>query len=62
MAASLKLLPGNTVRWRGRRYLIVNYESLDPSSTVSGILFRDDQGDPANNTYIAIPYRDRTRP
>jgi hypothetical protein len=29
MAASLKLLPGSTVRWRGRRYLIVNYESLD---------------------------------
>jgi hypothetical protein len=23
MAASLKLLPGSTVRWRGRRYLIV---------------------------------------
>src|SRR5260370_4286019 len=29
MAASLKLLPGSTVRWRGRRYLIVDYESLD---------------------------------
>ena len=29
MAASLKLLPGSTVRWRGRRYLIVNYKSLD---------------------------------
>jgi hypothetical protein len=27
MAASLKLLPGSTVRWRGRRYLIVDYES-----------------------------------
>ena len=29
MAASLKLLPGSTVRWRGRRYLIVDYQSLD---------------------------------
>ena len=29
MAASLKLLPGSTARWRGRRYLIVDYESLD---------------------------------
>jgi hypothetical protein len=29
MAASPKLLPGSTVRWRGRRYLIVDYESLD---------------------------------
>src|SRR6266403_650353 len=29
MAASLKLLPGSAVRWRGRRYLIVDYESLD---------------------------------
>jgi hypothetical protein len=29
MAASLKLLPGSTLRWRGRRYLIVDYESLD---------------------------------
>src|SRR5271166_2176054 len=29
MAASLKLLPGSTVRWRGLRYLIVDYESLD---------------------------------
>src|SRR6201988_5555424 len=29
MAASLKLLPGTTVRWRGRRYLIVDYQSLD---------------------------------
>jgi len=29
MAASLKLLPGSTVRCRGRRYLIVDYESLD---------------------------------
>jgi hypothetical protein len=29
MAASLKLLPGSTVRWRCRRYLIVDYESLD---------------------------------
>ena len=29
MAASLKLLPGSTVRWRGRRYLIVDYESLE---------------------------------
>jgi hypothetical protein len=29
MAASLKLLPSSTVRWRGRRYLIVDYESLD---------------------------------
>ena len=28
MAASLQLLPGSTVRWRGRRYLIVDYESL----------------------------------
>lgn len=24
----LKLLPGSTVRWRGRRYLIVDYQSL----------------------------------
>src|SRR5690349_19211964 len=24
MAASLKLLPGSTVRWRGRRYLILD--------------------------------------
>src|ERR1700758_4906399 len=29
MAASLKLLPGSTVRWRDRRYLIVDYQSLD---------------------------------
>src|SRR5258707_4060502 len=29
MAASLKLLPGSAVRWRGRRYLIVHYEHLD---------------------------------
>ena len=29
MAASLKLLPGSTVRRRGRRYLIVDYQSLD---------------------------------
>ena len=29
MAASLKLLPGSTVRWRGRPYLIVDYQSLD---------------------------------
>src|SRR6202030_2652789 len=29
MAASLKLLPGSTVRWRGRCYLIIDYESLD---------------------------------
>ena len=29
MAASLKLLPGNTIRWQGRRYLIVDYEGLD---------------------------------
>ena len=29
MAASLKLLPGSTVRWRGQRYVIVDYESLD---------------------------------
>lgn len=29
MAASLKLLPGSTVRWHDRRYLIVDYESLD---------------------------------
>src|SRR5258705_2502451 len=29
MAASLKLLPGSTVRWRGQRYLIGDYESLD---------------------------------
>ena len=29
MAASLKLLPGSTVRWRGQRYLIVDYQSLD---------------------------------
>jgi len=29
MAASLKLLPRSTVRWRSRRYLIVDYESLD---------------------------------
>ena len=27
--ASLKLLPGSTVRWRGQRYLIVDYQSLD---------------------------------
>ena len=29
MAASLKLLPGSAVRWRGQRYLIVDYQSLD---------------------------------
>jgi putative transposase len=29
MATSLKLLPGSTVRWHDRRYLIVDYESLD---------------------------------
>jgi hypothetical protein len=29
MAASLKLLPGSAVRWRVRRYLIVDYERLD---------------------------------
>src|SRR6202171_304567 len=29
MAASLKLLPGSTVLWPARRYLIVDYESLD---------------------------------
>ena len=29
MSASLKLLPGSAVRWRGRRYLIVDYERLD---------------------------------
>jgi hypothetical protein len=29
MAASLKLLPGSAVRWRGRRYLIVDHERLD---------------------------------
>ena len=29
MVASLKLLPDSTVRWRGRRYLIVDYQSLD---------------------------------
>jgi hypothetical protein len=26
------LLPGSTVRWRGRRYLIVDYESLETHS------------------------------
>jgi hypothetical protein len=29
MAASLKLFPGSTVRWCGRRYLIVDYAGLD---------------------------------
>jgi hypothetical protein len=29
MAASLKLLPDSTVRWRSRRYLIVDHQSLD---------------------------------
>ena len=29
MATSLKLLPGSTVRCHDRRYLIVDYESLD---------------------------------
>src|SRR6266481_1526000 len=33
MGASLKLLPGSTVRWRGRRYLIVDYESLESRCT-----------------------------
>ena len=29
MSGSVKLLPGSTVRWRGRLYLIVDYESLE---------------------------------
>src|ERR1700751_1029368 len=29
IAASLKLPPGSTVRWRGRRHLLVDYQSLD---------------------------------
>jgi hypothetical protein len=29
MAASLQLLPGSTVQWRGQLYLIVDYQSLD---------------------------------
>src|SRR5690242_4425280 len=29
MAASLKRFPGSTVRWCGRRYLIVDYAGLD---------------------------------
>ena len=29
MAASLKLFPGSTVRWCGRRYMILDYAGLD---------------------------------
>jgi hypothetical protein len=29
MAASLKLFPGSTVRWCGRRYIILDYAGLD---------------------------------
>jgi putative transposase len=29
MAVTLALLPGNTIRWRGRFYVIVDYAGLD---------------------------------
>jgi hypothetical protein len=29
MAASLKFLPGSTIQWRGRRYIIDDYAGLD---------------------------------
>jgi hypothetical protein len=45
MAASLELLAGSTVRWRGRRYLIVDYESLDAIIARQGAKRDGDSGE-----------------
>jgi hypothetical protein len=29
MPASLRFIPGNTIRWRARRFIVVDYASMD---------------------------------
>jgi hypothetical protein len=60
MAASLKLLPGSTFRWRGRRYLIVDYESLDAihCATAGPAQTRTYPGQ-RSSTGSCVPYRFR---
>jgi hypothetical protein len=29
MPASLRFIPGNTIRWRARRFVVVDYASMD---------------------------------
>jgi len=60
MPASLKLLPGSTVRWRGRRYLIVDYESLERNhcATAGQAQTRTYPGQ-RSSTGSCVPYRFR---